>query len=125
MNKVVLIGRTTKQVDLQYVGQQQQPRARFTLAITRRYKNGDGMSETDFIQCVAWGKTAENMSIYCGKGSLVAVSGRLRSDSYMNAQQQRVYVTEVVAKEVEFLVTKKDEDSLKDFQPINSVQAPF
>lgn len=125
MNKVVLTGRTTKQVDLQYVGQKQQPRARFTLAVTRRYKNADGMSETDFIQCAAWGKTAENMSIYCGKGSLVSISGRLRSDSYMNDQQQRIYVTEVVVDEVEFLVTKKDEDPLKHFEPIDSVEVPF
>lgn len=119
LNQVVLVGRTTKDIELKYVGEKQQARAAFTLAVDRSYKNHQGQSETDFIRCVAWGKTAENMQKYCGKGSLIGVSGRLRSDSYMNQQQERVYVTEITVENVQFITTKEpvqQTDPLLDFQ---------
>lgn len=119
MNQVVLVGRTTKDVELKYVGEKQQARAKFTLAVDRSYKKDQGQSETDFIRCVAWGRTAENMQKYCGKGSLIGVSGRLRSDSYMNQQQERVYVTEINVDTVQFVATKEpapQSDPLLDFQ---------
>lgn len=112
LNYVVLVGRTTKDLDVKYVGDQQRARAQFTLAVDRRYKNEQGQSETDFISCVVWGKTAENMQKYCGKGSMVALTGRIQSYSYTNQQQEKVYGTQVNVEDVRFLDKRLPADSV-------------
>ena len=95
LNKVSLVGRLTRDVELRYLGNGT-PVANFTLAVNRTFKNKSGEREADFINIVVWRKQAENCANYIGKGSLVAVSGRLQSRSYDTAEGQRRYVTEVV-----------------------------
>lgn len=105
LNKVSLVGRLTRDPELRYLGNGT-PVANFTLAVNRTFKNKNGEREADFINIVVWRKQAENCANYIGKGSLVAVSGRIQSRSYENADGQRRYVTEVVADEVHFLDSK-------------------
>ena len=104
INRVVLVGRMTRDPELRRT-QNGSAVTSFTLAINRNYNSADGQ-QADYISCVVWNKTAENVEKYCSKGSLVGVEGRLRSRSYDNAQGQRVYVTEVVCDSVQFLETK-------------------
>ena len=133
MNKVNLIGRLTKDPDLRYT-QAGKGVASFTLAVNR-FKKDDG---TDFIKCTCWGTTAENLVKYQGKGSQIAVSGRIRTGSYNDKDGKKVYTTEVVAEEIEYLGSKKDNQSnndsnqdygvqLDDFHPIddNDDDLPF
>lgn len=102
MNKVVLIGRTTKEIDLRYT-QSNKAVASFTLAVDRR---GEG---ADFISCVAWGNTAEVMSKYVRKGNKIGIHGHISTRSY-DKNGQKVYVTEVVADEVEFLEKREQKN---------------
>lgn len=104
MNTSVLIGNLTKDVELRQVGNGTSV-ARFTLAVQRQFKNANGEKETDFIQCQAWKKTAELLAQYCQKGSKIAVRGSIRTGSY-EKDGARVYTTEVVAEEIEFLTPK-------------------
>ena len=112
MNKVVLIGRLTRDPELRYTGQGT-PLARFTLAINRR-KQRDKQQEADFINCIAWSNLAENLSKYQTKGSQIAVSGRIQTGSYDNKDGNKVYTTEVVVEEVEFLGSKKENSQHRD-----------
>lgn len=107
LNQVACVGRTTRDLEVKYVGENQQAVARFTLAVNRHFKNNQGIIEADFLTCKIWGKPAENMQKYCGKGSLVSVTGRLQSSSYINKQDERVYTTEIVVTDVRFLSSKK------------------
>jgi single-strand DNA-binding protein len=105
LNKVSLVGRLTKDPELRYLGNGT-PVANFTLAINRPFKSKSGEREADFINIVVWRKQAENCANYIGKGSLVAISGRIQSRSYDTPEGQRRYITEVVADEVHFLDSK-------------------
>lgn len=98
MNRVILIGRLTKDPELKYT-QSGKAVATFALAVNRAF----AQDETDFIPCVVWQKQAENCAQYIGKGSLVAVEGRIQVRNYENKEGKRVYVTEVVAENVRFL----------------------
>lgn len=108
MNITVLVGRLTKDVDLRYTPNGKAV-ANFTLAVNRPFKNANGENEADFILCQVWGKTAENLANYMGKGSQVGVDGRIATRNYDNDQGQRVYVTEVVADNVRFLESKNNQ----------------
>ena len=101
LNKVVLIGRLTKDPDLMHT-QSGIAVARFTLAVDRGFKSQDGEKQTDFIPITVWRGTAENCAKYLAKGRLVAVAGRIQTGSY-EKDGQRHYTTEVVADEVRFL----------------------
>ncbi len=101
LNKVVLIGRLTKEPDLRYTASGI-PVTRFTLAVNRNYANQQGEREADFIPITVWRGLAENCAKYLAKGRLVAVSGRIQTGSY-DKDGQRVYTTDVVADEVTFL----------------------
>jgi len=105
MNKVVLVGRLTKDLELRKIPSGNSV-VNFTVAINRTFTNASGEREADFVNCVAWGRTAENMAAFVGKGSLVGVDGRIQTRSYDNQDGQRVYVTEVVAENVQFLESK-------------------
>lgn len=107
INAVTLVGRLTKDVDLRYT-QNGKAVGNFTLAVNRPFTNQNGDREADFILCQVWGKQAENTAQYTSKGSLVGVNGRISTRNYENNQGQRVYVTEVVADQVAFLDSKKD-----------------
>lgn len=79
----------------------------FTLAVNRR-QNQDGTQDADFINCVAWNKLADNIQLYQKKGNQLGIEGRINTRSYDNQQGQKVYVTEVVAENVEFLTPRND-----------------
>ncbi|USS93301.1 single-stranded DNA-binding protein [Fructilactobacillus ixorae] len=95
INTVVLTGRLTRDVDLRYT-QSGAAVGSFTLAVDRRFTNQNGDREADFVNCVIWRKSAENLANFVHKGSLLGVEGRLQTRNYENKQGQRVYVTEVV-----------------------------
>jgi single-strand DNA-binding protein len=102
LNRVVLVGRLTKDPELKYTPNGVAV-ANFTLAVNRPFSNQQGEREADFINCVVWRKPAENVANFLKKGSLAGVDGRLQTRSYENNQGQRVYVTEVMAESVQFL----------------------
>ena len=105
MNKVVLIGRLTRDPDLRYPSSNI-PVANFTVAVNRNFTNQNGEREADFINVIVWRKQAENVKKYIGKGSLVAVEGRIQTRNYEGNDGKRVYVTEVVADNVQLLESK-------------------
>jgi single-strand DNA-binding protein len=102
MNRVVLVGRLTKDPDLRYTPNGV-PVATFTLAVNRTFSNQQGEREADFINCVIWRKPAENVANFLKKGSLAGVDGRIQTRSYEGQDGKRVYVTEVQAESVQFL----------------------
>lgn len=108
MNKVILIGNLTKEVELTKTTTNISV-ARMTVAVKRKFKNANGENETDFINVVAWRNVADNCAKYLKKGSKVAVVGNIQSRSYDATDGTKRYVTEVMAEEIEFLITKKDE----------------
>lgn len=107
LNKVILIGRLTKDVELKFT-QAGKAVANFTLAVDRPFKNQQGEKETDFIKIVTWNKLAEICANNLTKGRLVAVCGRLQIRSYDGEDGQRKTIAEVVAEEVRFLDKPKE-----------------
>ncbi|MBC3798479.1 single-stranded DNA-binding protein [Acetobacterium tundrae] len=103
MNKVILIGRLTRDPDVKNTTSGKTV-ATFTLAVDRRFKNKDGQKEADFVPIVVWGIVQQ----YLSKGSQVGISGRLQVRSYDDNDGKRRYVTEVIAEEVNFIGGKKD-----------------
>lgn len=120
MNNANLVGRLTRPVDLRYT-QTGIAYGSFTLAVTRKYKNKDGEREADFINCVIWKKGAELLANYTQKGSLIGVTGPIQTRSYDNQQGQRVYVTEVLVENFDFLESRKnDADGFSNAGNINT-----
>lgn len=117
LNNVSIVGRLTKAPEVRTVADGKSV-GRFTLAVNRNFKNQQGENDVDFILCTAWGKLAEHMLKYCGKGSQVGVIGRLQSRNYTNDEGKRIYITDVLALEVRFLQLKNPEPTVKveDFQ---------
>lgn len=106
MNKVILIGRATRDTETRYTsGENSMCIARYTLAVDRRFKR-DGDQSADFIPCVAFGKAGEFAEKYIKKGTKIAVSGRIQTGSYTNKDGVKVYTTEVVVEEQEFAESK-------------------
>jgi single-strand DNA-binding protein len=105
MNRVVLVGRLTKDPDLRYTPNGV-PVATFTLAVNRPFSSQAGEREADFINCVVWRKPAENVANFLKKGSLAGVDGRIQTRNYEGQDGKRVYVTEVQAESVQFLEPK-------------------
>lgn len=106
MNKVILMGRLTRDPEVRYsTGNNPMAIARYTLAVDRRFKR-DGEAEADFISCVSFGKTAEFAEKYYRQGLKIVVSGRIQTGSYTNRDGQKVYTTEVVVEEQEFAESK-------------------
>ena len=105
MNKVVLIGRLTRDPELRYTSSNVAA-ASFSLAVNRPFQNQNGVTEADFINIVVWRKQAETAKKYLSKGSLIAVEGRIQTRNYDGADGKKVYVTEVVADRFEFLESK-------------------
>jgi single-strand DNA-binding protein len=113
LNNVILIGRLTKDVDLRYTPNGTAV-ASFTLAVSRDRKV-EGQQDADFIGIVVWQKQAENCAEYIGKGSLVAVEGRLQVRSYDDKEGKKQYITELVAEKVKFLENKKKEEQQSSY----------
>lgn len=105
MNKVLLIGRLIKDVEMRYSASNDTAIARYTLAVNRPFKR-EGEPEADFLPCVAFNKTAEFAEKYLAKGIRVAIEGRIQTGSYTNGKGKKVYVTEIVVERQEFLEKK-------------------
>ena len=107
MNKVIIIGRFTRDPETKYTtGENATATARFSLAVNRRFKNKEGNYDADFINCVAFGKTAEFIEKYFTKGMAIGITGRIQTGSYTNKEGQKVYTTDVVVEETEFVESK-------------------
>ena len=115
INRVVLTGRLTKDPEIRQT-QNGVSVTTFTLAVDRPFTNANGERQADFINCVTFRKQAENVSNYVSKSSLVGIDGRLQSRSYDNQEGRRVFVTEVVCDNVQFLDTKKQNNQSKQQQ---------
>ena len=107
MNVVVLTGRLTKDPNVRSTGEGK-PVADFTLAVDRRGKRVEGQQNADFIRCVTFGKTAEVVEKYVGKGRLIGVRGRIQTGSYTNREGAKVYTTDVIVDDLEFLGSKSE-----------------
>ena len=105
MNKVILIGRLTRNPELRYTGSNT-PVATFSLAVNRSFTNQNGEREADFINCVVWRKLAEAAKNYLSQGSQVAVEGRIQTRKYQNDKGENKYITEILVENVEFLESK-------------------
>lgn len=105
MNKVILMGRLTKDPDIRYGGANNSCVARYSLAVVRKFKQ-DGQPDADFINCVAFGKNGEFAEKYLHKGTKIVVCGRIQTGSYTNRDGQKVYTTDVVVEEQEFAENK-------------------
>ena len=110
INSVNLVGRLTRDVELR-VSQSNVAVASFTLAVNRQFKSANGEREADFINCVAFKKTAEILNQYAGKGSQIGVTGSIQTRNYENKDGQRVYVTEVIANNIALLDSKGSNSS--------------
>lgn len=112
MNKVILMGRLTRDPDIRYSqGDTPMAVARYTLAVDRRFKRDNDQQTADFIGCVAFGRQGEFAEKYFRKGLKIAVTGRIQTGSYTNQEGQKVYTTDVVVEEQEFAESKAASDS--------------
>ena len=113
MNKVILMGRLTRDPEVTYsAGENASAVARYTLAVDRRFRRGnDGEQTADFIRCVSFGRQAEFAEKYLRQGVKIAVTGRIQTGSYTNRDGQRIYTTDVVIEEQEFAESKAASDS--------------
>ena len=110
MNKVILMGRLTRDPDIRYSqGENSTAVARYTLAVDRRFRR-DGEDSADFISCVAFGKAAEFAEKYFHQGIKIAVTGRIQTGSYTNRDGNKVYTTDVIIEDQEFAESKASGD---------------
>ena len=109
MNKVILMGRLTRDPEVRYSqGENALAIARYTLAVDRRAARREGEPTADFISCVAFGRSAEFAERYLRQGTKIVVSGRIQTGSYTNKDGNKVYYTEVICDQVEFVDNKGD-----------------
>ena len=117
MNKVVLVGRLTRDPEIRYANNEKNTcTARFSLAINRKFKT-NGQYEADFPNCVAMGKTAEFVEKYFHKGDMIALDGHIQTGSYTNKDCNKVYTTDVFAENVEFAQSKSDISNSNNSKP--------
>lgn len=102
MNKIILIGNLTKNVELLYSQTTNKPIAKTSIAVQRKLKNTDGEYESDFFNLVAFGSTAEFMNNYFSKGMKVAIEGRVQNRTWEDENGNRKYATDIIAEQVEF-----------------------
>ena len=130
MNKVILMGRLTRDPDVRYSNGQSGDQlciARYTLAVDRRFnrQGGDDQQNADFISCVAFGRSGEFAEKYLHQGTKVVVSGRIQTGSYTNKEGQKVYTTDIVAEDIEFAESKGSSDGANGgYTPRESAPAP-
>ncbi|VEU82902.1 single-stranded DNA-binding protein [Acholeplasma hippikon] len=114
INRVVLVGRITKEVDLRVTGSNISV-VQFTLAVNRNYTSANGEKQADFISCVAWRNTADFMKKYVRKGALLGIEGRIQTRNYEDSNGQTRYVTEVQADSVQILESKNDTSQSNEY----------
>ena len=115
MNKVILMGRLTKDPEVRYTQTNNTLVASFSLAVNRRFARQGEERQADFINVVAWSKTGEFCSKYFKKGQQVGIIGRIQTRNWEDENKQRHYITEVVAEEAYFADSKKDQDGNSSF----------
>lgn len=115
INRVVLVGRLTKDPELRYTPNTGIAVTTFTLAVNRGFTNQQGDRDADFINIVVWRNAAENCANYLRKGSLAGIDGRIQTRNYETPDGQKRYVTEVVAENVRFLDSKPKSESQDHF----------
>lgn len=102
-----MIGRLTRDPEIRYSqGENATATARFSVAVNRRFKNTEGNYDADFINCVAFGKSAEFIEKYFKKGMAIGLTGRIQTGSYTNKDGQKVYITDVIVEETEFVESR-------------------
>ena len=112
MNKVILVGRLTREPEVRYSnGEKPIAVARYSLAVQRKFKNSEGTYEADFINCVAMGKNGEFAEKYLKKGTQILVEGHIQTGSYTNKDGNKVYTTEVMVEAHEFVGSKSDNET--------------
>lgn len=112
MNKVILMGRITRDAEIRYTqGEKSTAIARFSLAVDRRFKRDNDEQNADFISCIAFGKIAEFLEKFGRKGTKFVVEGRIQTGSYSNKDGQKVYTTDVVVENIEFAESKNSSGS--------------
>ncbi|MCF0132494.1 MAG: single-stranded DNA-binding protein [Blautia sp.] len=125
MNKVILMGRLTRDPEVRYsAGDNAMAIARYTLAVDRRFRR-EGEATADFISCVAFGRVAEFAEKYFRQGIRITVCGRIQTGSYTNREGQKVYTTEVVVEEQEFAESKASSDSYNASRPQTQAPSPM
>ncbi|MBC5713911.1 single-stranded DNA-binding protein [Roseburia sp. BX1005] len=118
MNKVILMGRLTRDPEVRYSqGEQATAIARYTLAVDRRFRREGDQQTADFIGCVAFGRQGEFAEKYLRKGTKIAITGRIQTGSYTNKDGQKVYTTDVVVEEQEFAESKAASEGNGGFTP--------
>ena len=123
INNIVLVGRTTKAIELKQ-NKNGTNYVQFTLAVNRPYKDEQGQQQADFITCVAWNKTAETLSNYVSKGTMIGLEGRLQVRNYENEAGVRQYLSEVLVNRFTFLESKKSSTIPEPVDPFNNQQSP-
>ena len=118
MNKVILMGRLTRDPEVRYSqGEQATAIARYTLAVDRRFRREGDQQTADFIGCVAFGRQGEFAETYLRTGTKIAITGRIQTGSYTNKDGQKVYTTDVVVEEQEFAESKAASEGNGGFTP--------
>ena len=128
MNKVVLVGRLTKDPELRYAAGSGKPTSKFTVAVNRQGKK----DEADFINCVAFNKTAETIAQYLTKGRQIAIAGHIQTGSYLKDDGAKVYTTDVVVETFDFIDSNSSNRNNTsnssmddDFTPVDDGEMPF
>lgn len=124
MNKVILMGRLTRDPEIRTSVATNTTTARFTLAVDRQFKKEGEQQTADFINCIAFGKTAEFIERYLHQGTKIAVVGRIQTGSYTNKDGQKIYTTDVVIEECEFAESKNSTGSSPAPSPRSQVATP-
>ena len=123
MNKVILIGRLTRDPELRYTGNNT-PVTTFSLAVNRPFTNQNGEREVDFINCIVWRKLAETVKNYLSQGSQVAVEGRIQTRRYQNNKGESKYITEILVENIEFLESKSKKEESGVTKPVETMSIP-
>lgn len=121
INQVTLVGRLTKDPEVRYTPEGKAV-ANVTLAVSRNFRDQSGEYKTDFVFCILWGRQAENTALYCSKGSIVGITGRISTRKYENAEQKMIYTTEIVAENVQFLDRKRKEEESDEIVQIEECE---
>lgn len=128
MNKVILMGRLTRDPEVRYSqGDSQMAIARFSLAVDRRFKRQGDTVTADFFNCTAFGKQGEFVEKYLKQGTKIVVTGRIQNDNYTNKEGQKVYSVQIIVEEIEFAESKNAAGGGSSFQnaPAGSSQEPM
>lgn len=115
MNQVTLIGRLVREIQLQEVGEGKSV-VNNTIAVQRIFKT-EQQQQADFIPLVAWGKVAKLLDLYCEKGDLIGINGKMQSRSYINSENITIFVVEMRVEEIQFLQNKRTEETIAIVEP--------